>query len=214
MSFHLWQRGAQAAIASTRRVLRADEVPQGLQAQALCEQLDALYREQRAIVAAAGESARAEGYAQGHEQGLAEARRALAQTQAALEAQAAAERERLRADLAALALAVVRRLMGRLGDDERLAGLADGAAREWLAGGDAARAPTLVVHPAQLDAVRDRLAALPEDPAVPSPAVRADPEASLQTCRLETEAGSLDASLDVQLSRLAQAWGVPPGDAP
>ena len=36
------------------------------------------------------------------------------------------------------------------------------------------------------------------------------PPARSTTCRIETELGSVDASLDAQLARLAEVWGVNP----
>ena len=69
MSFLLWQRESDLAIASARRVLRADEVPQLLQALQLRDELDALRRDQAARVEAACAAAHAEGLARGLEQG-------------------------------------------------------------------------------------------------------------------------------------------------
>jgi flagellar biosynthesis/type III secretory pathway protein FliH len=88
-----------------------------------------------------------------------------------------------------------------------LVALASVAAREMLP----APVLTLRVHPDRVDAVRDRLAALAADGAAePSPAfdLRADDTCAPDDCRIDTELGTADASLDVQLERLARAWGV------
>jgi len=38
--------------------------------------------------------------------------------------------------------------------------------------------------------------------------VQPDSDQASDTCRIETEHGSIDASLEAQLSRLANAWGL------
>jgi flagellar biosynthesis/type III secretory pathway protein FliH len=72
---------------------------------------------------------------------------------------------------------------------------------------------TLVVHPSHADALRARLAAMARHASesgepTPSFELRADPACTLDSCRIETEFGSVDASLNAQLNRLADAWGV------
>lgn len=207
MSFLLWQRDSDLAIASARLVLRADEVPQLLQAQQLRDELDTLRREQAARVEAACAAARAEGLASGLEQGRRDARDELAGAIASIAHTAADERARLRDDVAALALQVVRKLMGQGSVDARLAALAAVAAREMLP----AQSLTLVVHPDRCAAVRAALAQR-ADSAVSEPVpdfeVRGDERCAADDCRIETEFGSADASLEAQLVRLAAAWGV------
>jgi flagellar biosynthesis/type III secretory pathway protein FliH len=59
--------------------------------------------------------------------------------------------------------------------------------------------------------VRARLALLANDVnAEPLPGweVRGDVDHGLDGCLLETELGTVDASLDTQLLRLAEAWGI------
>ncbi|HSW22729.1 MAG TPA: hypothetical protein VLJ62_08175, partial [Burkholderiaceae bacterium] len=63
------------------------------------------------------------------------------------------------------------------------------------------------------DALRARLAAMARhvgETGAPAPAfeLRADAACALDSCRIETEFGSVDASLNAQLNRLADAWGV------
>lgn len=204
--FWLWQRDSDVAIVSSRLVLRADEVPPLQQAQQLRDQLDALRRGQAERIEAAGEAARVQGRSEGIEQGLRAARDEHATTLASLAQAAEQERARLRRDVAALALQVARKLMGQVGADTRLAALATVAAREMLP----AASTTLYVHPDQCDAVRTRLAqrASADAELVPDFEVRADERCAEGDCRIETELGSADASLDAQLARLAQAWGV------
>ena len=72
---------------------------------------------------------------------------------------------------------------------------------------------TLIVHPDQCDAVRTRLAAsaaASADAPAPRFEVQPDPDCRHGVCRIETEHGTVDASLEAQLARLATAWGVHP----
>jgi flagellar biosynthesis/type III secretory pathway protein FliH len=209
MTFVLWQRGRDTGIASTRLVLRAAEVPLLSDAQALRDRLDALHSEQAQRVDAACEAARLRGHTLGLKQGVLAASDEVASSLTTLALAAEQERDRLRAQVGALALHVARKLLGELADDERLASLADTAARDMLP----ATALTLVVHPEQADRVRARLAHRASETARGAPPplafeVRADPTCALDSCRIETELGSVDASLDAQLARLADAWGV------
>jgi type III secretion system HrpE/YscL family protein len=209
MSFVLWQRGRDTGIASTRLVLRAAEVPLLTDAQALRDRLEALCAEQSQRVDAACEEARERGHALGLEQGMAAGRDEIAAGLAGLVRTADQERIKLRSQVAALALQVARKLMGELADDERLLALADTAARDLVPGSTL----TLVVHPSHVDAMRTRLSAMARhagERGAPAPAfeLRADPTCAPDACRIETEFGSVDASLNAQLARLAQAWGV------
>lgn len=204
MSFLLWQREAGVAIASARLVLRADEVPALRDAQQLRDDLDALRREQHSRVQAACASAHAEGLAAGLQEGRAQARDEIAATLAGLAATAAQHEARRRADVAALALQVARKLLGEIDDAQRLAALAREAAREMLP----APRLTLRVHPQRAAAVREQLQRMGARDNGPAYEVLADDGCALDDCRLDSDLGSADASLDQQLARLAQAWGV------
>ena len=203
MSFLWWQRGGDARIASDRRVLRAAEVPLLQHAMALRDTLERRRDEQGQALA----EAIAEGRAQGHAEGLAEGRATaaleLADTVQRLAAESQAGLDRLRDDLAALALQVVRKLLGQFAADEVLLALAATAATDLLPGA----APVLVVHPQQADALRMRLDAAAGEGGAPF-SVREDAQAAIGACRLDTGHGSVDVSLDAQLDRLAEAWGI------
>jgi flagellar biosynthesis/type III secretory pathway protein FliH len=215
MSFLLWHRDRRLAFGSTRRVLRAREVPLCADAEALRDRIEQLHDETSQRAAAAEEQARAQGHAAGRAEGLLKTRDELAEAVLALTRDAARERDRVRAEIAALALEVARKLMGQLPPDGALVALAEAAARDMLP----AQAMTLVVHPQRCDAVRGRLAALaaaaPGETAALRFEVRGDAACALDTCLIETDHGSVDASLDAQLERLARAWGVgEPAGAP
>ena len=205
MTFLWWQRGGDARIASDRRVLRAAEVPLLQHALALRDTLERRRDEQVQAITEAIAAGRAEGHAAGLAEGRADVELALADTVQRLAAEARAEQQRLRDDIAALALQVVRKLLGHFADDEVLLALAATAAADLLPGG----APVLVVHPQQAGALRARLEAAMQDGAAPFD-LREDAQAAIESCRLETEHGCVDVSLDAQLSRLAEAWGIGP----
>jgi type III secretion system HrpE/YscL family protein len=197
MSFLLWQRGGDMAVASPRRVLRAHEVPLLQDALALRERMQVLHDEQAQRVATAEQR----GHAAGHEQGWAEGRLA-AQTELATRLQALADdaqrqHEQLRQQVVPLALQVVHKLLGGFAPDAVLVALARTALDDLLP----SPGLTLWVHPDQLDAVRGRLMDSPGEAAWPGD-VRADPHCAADTCRLETEHGSVDASLSTQLEQL------------
>ncbi|MEO7244760.1 MAG: FliH/SctL family protein [Rubrivivax sp.] len=202
MSYVLWHRDGQTRIASPCVVLRAAELPRLADAMAVRDALERLHAEAGAHVHATAEAARSAA----REDALQEGRR-LAQEEAAqrldsLSRAAAQDRERLRDDVGALALQVVRKMLGRFAADDVLLALADQAAAEALP----ERPAALVVHPNRIDAVRARIESGDPSSALRACALRTDPACELDTCRLETAVGSIDASLDAQLARLEAAW--------
>ena len=144
--------------------------------------------------------ARVEGWVEGRDEGRCAAQDEAAATLLALAERASAERQRQRDDVGALALQVVRKLIGSFAPDAVLTALADTATAELLPQQPVA----LFVHPDHADAVRIRLATAP----VLRCEVRADPMCAADACRLETTHGSVDVALEAQLARLAAAWGV------
>lgn len=206
MNFMLWQRG-QIGVASGRRVFRADEVPLLQDAASLVARLEALWAAEAGRVQAAADEARRAGRLEGAAEAQRAADDALAARLAALAREAELARERSQAEVAALALAVARKLLGELPAADRLAGLALQAARELLP----ARTWRLVVHPDDADGLRERLArvAADERSGLAQAEVAVDPGLPPGECRLDTEFGSAQAGLGPQLARLAAAWGQP-----
>jgi flagellar biosynthesis/type III secretory pathway protein FliH len=206
VSFLLWQRDGEARIASSRLVLRAAEVPLLGDAQQLRDKLESLRRDQDQHIAAVTAQAQAQGRAHGLVEGQREAGEQLASTLTTLVQTSAQERERLRGQTACLALQVVRKLLGQFAEDALLVALAETAAADLL--------PTLplslVVHPDVCQAVRERLAAGADASTGAASGlrceVRSDPSCARDSCRVETEHGSIDASLEAQLARLEAAW--------
>ncbi len=209
MSFLLWHRDGDIGIASTRRVLSAGEVPLLKDANHLCERLQTLHSEMAGRVDAACKQAHQDGYAAGFQEGARAADEEHAARLASLAVAAGRHREAMSAQVAGLALQVARKMIGSLADDQRLLALAGTAARDLVPGSPA----RVLVHPDRVDAVRDllRSLALRSDQAVPAFEVRADAGSGVESCRIETDLGSVDATLDTQLRRLAQAWELPAG---
>jgi flagellar biosynthesis/type III secretory pathway protein FliH len=205
--FMLWHRDPEArlGIASDRRVLRAAEVPPLQDAQQLLGALCELLEKEQARVDAACDSARAQGLQQGLVQAQAQSRAEVAETLARLTLAQEDERRRQQQAVAGLALEVFQKLLGEMPADERLARLASQAARELLP----ARTWRLQVHPGQVATLRASLQAIdPDDKAgLAGAEIVADAELAETDCRLVTEFGTADASLDTQVERLARAWG-------
>jgi len=204
MSYLLWHRDRNVAFGSSRLVLRASEVPLFANAHALRDQLEQLTTAESERVGAAAEEARVKGYVEGREQGAIDARDEVAAMLIELNRNATRECEQLRGDIAGLALQVVRKVLGQLPADGVLAALAETAAREMLP----TQNLTLFVHPDRCEAVRARLSASTAATDAPRFDVQPDSDQAFDACRIETEHGSIDASLEAQLSRLATAWGL------
>jgi len=201
MSFLLWQREGEVRVASPRLVLRAAEVPLLQDAQQLRDAMQRRSAEQTQALDAANALARAEGHARGLEEGRRAAREELAAHLTALAHHSAADGQRLRGEVGVLALQVVRKLLGAFSSDERLAALAARAAADLLP----ARPVALIVHADTASAVRERLAQAFAGTAVPID-VRGDADCAPDTCRLETEHGTVDVALEIQLAHLEAAW--------
>lgn len=194
MSWLLWHRRGDTRVAGSRLVLRAAEVPLLRDAQALRDALEQRLADEESRITAAAAEARDAAFAGGLAAGRAESERQLLDTVARLDQAAVEERERMRNQVGALALQVVRKMLGPFAGPDLLVALAESATNELLP------APPMActVHPDRVEALRGRLRC----------DVRADPSFAPDACRLETEHGSIEVSLDAQLGRLADAWGV------
>jgi type III secretion protein L len=161
------------------------------------------YRFLEAVREAAGkveESARAayaaayeKGYADGRAAGATEASRMVRDTTLAVDRYLA----RLENEVGALALSVVRRMLGDLDVVDVVAR----AAAQALAEFRHAKNLRLTVHPAAVDRVNGALAALQVDTLV---TVESDPGLDQGACIVASEFAVVDASIDVQLQALAE----------
>lgn len=149
-----------------------------------------------ATIEAARETARADGFAQGEAAGRAAGEVATSEALARLEAAAVARDTARQADVARLAVEVLRRIAGELGDAAVIAGLAQRAAAALPAEIGA----TVRVPPAVVDDVRARLA--------PHAALTVEADAALDgtACVLETPLGRTHAGLETQLAAIGRAW--------
>ena len=176
-------------------VAKAD-VPAVHSVASLLAEAGRLHEAARADLEGERSAARLAGFEQGrrdgHAAGEAEAREELLQ----LAARDSEERRRRQREIATLALEVVRRIAGRLGDEAVVASLAEQAAAE-IAPDTAA---TVRVTPAALEATRARLADRP------GLVVEADSSLGPTDCVIETVLGKTVAGLETQLAHIEAAW--------
>jgi type III secretion protein L len=196
MSFIVLRADRFATALADDPVIPAAELRQLQGAMALFEEADLVRRD-------AGEQADAARRA-AHEAGFAEGRREGAEAGATdvraelfrLAIRDGEERRARRAEVAALALEVVRRIAGEIGDAALVAGLADRATAALVPDTIA----TVRVAPAQIDAVSARLANRP------GILVEADTALAPTDCVVETALGTTRAGLDTQLAQIEAAW--------
>ena len=211
MSFLLWQRG-QLGIGSGRQVFRAAEVPLLRSACELVDRLESMRQDEATRIGAALEAGRRQGWTEGEALARQAGEAHRADEMVRLQQQSEAVREDARREVAALALQVVRKLLGGLPEGELQAALALQAARELLP----ARTWRLAAHPQSAGSLRQGLARLTaeERSGLAEAEVCEDDTLAPGDCRLETEFGSARAGVEAQLERLAAAWGVarPPAE--
>ena len=146
-----------------------------------------------AAVAADGHTA---GLAAGYGEGRAAAMAEVSAELLALTGRADADRARVRNDVSQLALEVVRRIAGEIGEADTVAALASRAAADLLPDAIA----TVRVRPEALEATAARLAGNR------GLTVIADPTLAFGDCLIETPLGISHAGLDIQLAAVERAW--------
>jgi type III secretion protein L len=144
----------------------------------------------------------ARGFAEGRAAGANEAARLVSETTAKVDRHLAS----LEQGIGALALNVVRRVLGELDAGELIALAAAQAVGEfrrekWL---------KVTVHPAAADRVRAVLAALPADGG-PTMTVESDPAIDERACIVASDIAVVDASLEAQLEAFAAAFAAGQG---
>lgn len=186
MSYLLLASAPSSVLLTDDPILRREDVARLNEAAEIVAGLEA-HRQ------AARDAATTEGFAQGHAEGAAKAARETAETLAAVHDALQAERARLRASSADLALDIVRRIAAGLAPDEVLAALAEQAARDLLP-----EEPIGVrVAPDAVGAVSRRLW-----PIGARIEVQGDPDLAIGDCVLDTPSGRTHAGLEVQLKAL------------
>lgn len=196
MSFLVLHADRLATALTDDPLVSADDVGRMQDAIALLAEAGRIRAGTGETIDAARESARAEGFAAGRAEGLAAAE---SERQAELfritlrDSELQRERQK---DIARLALEVVRRIAGELGDGTMVAGLAERAAAQL--------APDTVavvrVAPGAIEAVRERLDGRS------GLSVEADPLLAGQDCVIETALGRTHAGLDTQLAQIERMW--------
>lgn len=150
-------------------------------------------------VAVAREAGRADGYEDGHAAGLEAGAADIRAELFRLAIRDGEERRQRQDEIATIALEVVRRIAGEIGDAQIVAGIAERAT--------AALAPdtiaTVRVAPPQVEAVAARLA----DRA--GIRIEGDPTLAMTDCVVETALGATHAGLETQLAQIAAAWESP-----
>lgn len=143
-------------------------------------------------------AARAEGFAAGHVEGRAAGEVSIREELLRLAQEDAVRAGAQRADLAKLALEVVRRIAGTIGAPDVIAGIAAQAAAHVAP----ETAATVRVHSDAVVATTRRLAGLRHI------TVEADDTLAPDDCVLATPLGRMHAGLDTQIAQLERAWGL------
>lgn len=198
MSYVILHADKLRSVASDDALVSATEVEALRDAMALLSEAGRLRDDAEQDIAAARTQARAAGEDEGRADGRALVQAATTETLAKLHDTAAAVETERRADIARLALEVVRRIAGDIGSPSVVAGLVE---RATLSLTSDAGAVVRVAAPC-VEAVRERLAARE------GVTVEADPTLDATDCVIETPLGSTHAGLETQLSALARAWNL------
>jgi type III secretion protein L len=144
----------------------------------------------------------ARGFAEGKAAGANEAARLVSETTAKVDRHLASVEQ----EIGALALNVVRRVLGELDVGELIARTAAQAVAEFRRG----KWLKVTVHPAAADRVRAVLAALPPDGG-PTVTVESDPALDERACIVASDIAVVDASLETQLEAFAAAFAAGQG---
>ncbi|WP_404334957.1 FliH/SctL family protein [Sphingomonas sp. MMS12-HWE2-04] len=195
MSFYLLHNDGRSLLATDTPVVRARDRAPIAEAGGLLARLGELHRDQEARAATAEAEARDRGYTAGFAAGEA----AFVEAVAEIARQAAAHQSDGEDKIAELALAAVRQMLGAIGDEEAMAGVARRAVAAVVATG-----PILVeTSPAMQARVE---AALGEGSAEHPVSVAADAALSDRECRIHGPDGRIIADLDGQVAALAERW--------
>ncbi|MET1755793.1 FliH/SctL family protein [Novosphingobium sp. RD2P27] len=197
MTFYLIHRDGKALVSTDRPLLKAREAGPLRDAAALLARADALETQARARRDAAEREARQRGL----EQGLEEGRRNFAAAVSDLTGRLESWREAQERQVAALALAALRRMVDDIGDETMMASIARRAVTAVAPGSDA----HVQVAPALVDVVSARFAADERTREVP---VHGDPSLAEHQCRVTTTDGRIIADLAVQLGEIEKRWSL------
>lgn len=191
----------KVALAAGRRVIPAEDYGQAVSGAELLA--DAKARSD-AVLAEAQEEAEAE-RRRGYEEGLAAGQAEIAERMLVLVGQSVDYLGTAERDLARLVMLCLRRILGERAEED----VVIAAARNALAHVRGESRVTLAVRPDVVEAVRGRVGeVLSGSGDIGTIEVAADPGLRQGGCRLETEIGVVDASIETQLEALERAMAV------
>ena len=196
MSLYLITADSMSTLATDDPIISASSVGPLRDAAAALAGATALRGAAAADAAAAAADGHTAGLAAGYGEGRAAAMAEVSAELLALTGRADADRARLRNDVSQLALEVVRRIAGEIGEADTVAALAGRAAADLLPDAIA----TVRVRPEALDATASRLAGNR------GLTIIADPALAFGDCLIETPLGISHAGLDIQLAAVERAW--------
>ncbi|MCI4592611.1 hypothetical protein MOK15_21375 [Sphingobium sp. BYY-5] len=197
MAFHLIHADGRSLLASDRPVLRASERQPIDEAAMLLDTVRDWHERQGDALAAARATAAAEGRQAGEEAG----RAAFAAAIADVSEQAQVDALRREEDIAALALAALRQMVGVLPAGERMSGIARRAVEAL-----GSRGPVRIEVSATMLPYVER--AFADQPSTVDIAVRAQEGLADDQCRLTAPDGRIVADVGVQIQSFATRWEV------
>ncbi len=199
MTFRLFSTGDASVLFGDRAIIRAEEAQTLRDASELLEQAAAILADAQT----AQDTAVSNGLRTGREAAIAERQAFVAETLAPFIDEVAAQRDRLREDIATLALKAVKHILGALPAEITLTALADKALERL----PVETVERIVVAPALAQELAARL------PQHLAGRVTGDDRLRPDDCVIESRSGKVIASLDLQLERLAERWQVSSGEA-
>ena len=197
MAFHLIHADGRSLLASDRPLLRDQERAPITEAVALLGAVRGWHDGQAQALAEARDAAAAQGRRTGEEEG----RAAFAEAIAMLTEQAQADAARRDEDVAALALAALRQMVGALPAEDRMTGIARRAVEAL-----GSRGPILVEVSAAMQPHIER--AFADRPSSVELAVRPREGLTDDQCRLTAPDGRIVADVGVQIQSFAARWEV------
>ena len=197
MSFVVVHADRRQTVLADDPVVPAARVGDVREAATLLAEARAMREATEADTAAARTAAFDAGHAEGLAQGRADAAKAADAAMLQLTAEAQAAETRRQGEVARLAIEVIRRIAGDLGQADVVAALAERATAGI--GGDTNA--IVRVPPAVLDAVRARLGERQ------NLTIEADTSVADTDCIVETPLGTVHAGLETQLAAIERAWG-------
>lgn len=197
MTFYVVHRDGKALVATDKPLLKARDADRLADAACLLARAKDLEGQARHRRDAAEQDAFQRGLAEGFEEG----RRTFLQAVSDLTAQVEAWRTTQERQIAALALAALRKMVDDIGDEAMMEGIARRAVAAVAPGSEA----HVQVAPELVDVLAAAFARDEEPRAV---SVRPDPSLSPHECRIVTGEGRIIADLTLQIAEIEKRWSL------